>query len=167
MVERCNCDASCGENRYHDVGDPGCRFRDDTEYRAYYHMKNVAPARRKKQEKQMPEPGHIMGNVCIRPWGNWLNLDIGKGYKVKRLEILPDMSISMQYHNHRSEWWVITQGEGKLNLDGAVHKVARGDSFYVPVGAIHRVTCTSLQESLIAIETQLGDICEEDDIVRV
>lgn len=24
--ERCNCDASCGENRYHDLGDSGCRF---------------------------------------------------------------------------------------------------------------------------------------------
>lgn len=26
MVERCNCDASCGENRYHDLGSPGCRY---------------------------------------------------------------------------------------------------------------------------------------------
>ena len=27
--ERCNCDASCGENRYHNKGEPGCRFRPD------------------------------------------------------------------------------------------------------------------------------------------
>lgn len=26
MVERCNCDASCGENRYHDLGDVGCEW---------------------------------------------------------------------------------------------------------------------------------------------
>lgn len=26
MAERCNCDASCGENRYHDLGSPGCRY---------------------------------------------------------------------------------------------------------------------------------------------
>lgn len=26
MVERCNCDASCGENRYHDLGSRGCRY---------------------------------------------------------------------------------------------------------------------------------------------
>lgn len=26
MNERCNCDASCGENRYHDLGTPGCRW---------------------------------------------------------------------------------------------------------------------------------------------
>lgn len=26
MTERCNCDASCGENRYHDLGSRGCRY---------------------------------------------------------------------------------------------------------------------------------------------
>lgn len=26
MTERCNCDASCGENRYHNKGDSGCRY---------------------------------------------------------------------------------------------------------------------------------------------
>lgn len=26
MAERCNCDASCGENRYHDLGDVGCKW---------------------------------------------------------------------------------------------------------------------------------------------
>lgn len=36
MAERCNCDASCGENRYHNAGDPGCRFSDDDEYNAYW-----------------------------------------------------------------------------------------------------------------------------------
>jgi len=29
--ERCNCDASCGENRYHDLGSPGCRYQHSTE----------------------------------------------------------------------------------------------------------------------------------------
>lgn len=26
LQPRCNCDASCGENRYHDRGEPGCRY---------------------------------------------------------------------------------------------------------------------------------------------
>lgn len=37
MITRCNCDASCGENRYHNVGDPECRFRTEAEYDAYWH----------------------------------------------------------------------------------------------------------------------------------
>lgn len=28
MSERCNCDASCGENRYHDLGSEGCTHRE-------------------------------------------------------------------------------------------------------------------------------------------
>jgi hypothetical protein len=36
MTERCNCDASCGENRYHTVGSVGCRFADQAEYDAYW-----------------------------------------------------------------------------------------------------------------------------------
>ena len=33
---RCNCDASCGENRYHDAGDHGCRFESAEEFEAYW-----------------------------------------------------------------------------------------------------------------------------------
>jgi mannose-6-phosphate isomerase-like protein (cupin superfamily) len=100
-------------------------------------------------------------------WGSWRVIAIGDGYKVKSLEILPDMAISMQYHNHRSEWWTIVQGEGRVIVGHEAFNVGRGETFYVPVHEIHKVTCTSLQESLIAIETQLGDICDEEDIVRV
>lgn len=35
-MERCNCDASCGENRYHNVGEAGCRFADEDEHNAYW-----------------------------------------------------------------------------------------------------------------------------------
>lgn len=37
-TERCNCDASCGENRYHNAGDLGCRFSNDEEYRTYWNQ---------------------------------------------------------------------------------------------------------------------------------
>lgn len=50
MAERCNCDASCGENRYHDTGDPGCRFADDNEYTAYWDRER---ARFMPKEKKM------------------------------------------------------------------------------------------------------------------
>lgn len=102
-----------------------------------------------------------------RPWGNWYVLEHKPGsYKVKRLEIYPDSSISMQYHIHRSETWVITQGQGHVIVDGSIFDVEKGDTFEVPKGAIHKITNTG-DIILIAIEVQLGEITEEDDIVRV
>jgi len=101
-----------------------------------------------------------------RPWGEWHVLDVDRGYKVKRLEILPDQAISLQYHNHRSEYWTIVQGEGKVIVDGNIFTIRKGESFHVPKMALHKITNTHLNETLIAIEVQMGDICSEDDIVR-
>lgn len=103
---------------------------------------------------------------ATRPWGEWHVLDVDQGYKVKRLEILPDQAISLQYHVHRSEHWTIVQGEGKVIVDGNIFKVTKGESFHVPKQALHKITNTHLTETLIAIEVQMGDICSEDDIVR-
>ena len=101
-----------------------------------------------------------------RPWGEWHVLDVDRGYKVKRLSILPDQAISLQYHNHRSEHWTIVQGEGKVIVDGNIFTVSKGESFHVPRMALHKITNTHLHETLIAIEVQMGEICSEDDIVR-
>jgi len=38
---RCNCDASCGENRYHDRGSPGCVFAVAPPKRNKYNAKKV------------------------------------------------------------------------------------------------------------------------------
>jgi mannose-6-phosphate isomerase-like protein (cupin superfamily) len=184
---RCNCDASCGENRYHDVGDSGCRFSSEAEYDSYWRNRTPEWA---KERVVTPKPFEMGGEdmpfnispeVSInetswtpfspesmtRPWGKWEVLHTGKGFKVKKLEILVDKSISMQYHTHRSEHWTIIQGTGKVIVDGNIFTVKRGDTFFVPQLSIHKVSNTGLTETLIAIEVQMGDICEETDIVRV
>lgn len=101
-----------------------------------------------------------------RSWGTWEVIEQGPWYKVKKLTINPNKSISMQYHNHRSETWSIVQGEGKMFLDGETKTVRRGDTVVVPVKSVHKITAIS-KEPVIAIEVQLGEITEEDDIVRL
>jgi mannose-6-phosphate isomerase len=159
--ERCNCDASCGENRYHDVGSPGCLYKDNEAYYREY------PAMRPKTKVlEIKYTDNDLEWKTTR-WGSWRVLAIGDGYKVKSLEILPDQSISLQYHNHREEYWTIVQGTGRVVIRGDIMNVKKGDVFFIPIGDIHKVTCTSLTEPLIAIETQIGEICDEEDIVRV
>lgn len=129
--------------------DPGCReFKDN--YRMVLMMNEKKP----------------YVESATRPWGEWHVLDVDMGYKVKRLEILPDQAISLQYHVHRSEHWTIVQGEGKVIVDGNIFKVTKGESFHVPKMALHKISNTHLTETLIAIEVQMGEICSEDDIVR-
>jgi mannose-6-phosphate isomerase len=168
MTTRCNCDASCGENRYHDVGSSECRFGSEAEHDAYW----------QRQSKEFPDlyksPGVSVNeeftkpyiDYMKRPWGEWFVLDVDRGFKVKRLEILPDQAISLQYHVHRAEIWNIVQGEGRVIVDGNVFTIKKGDTFVVPKQALHKITNTHLTEILVAIEVQLGEICSEDDIVR-
>lgn len=116
--------------------------------------------------KMYDNPLGDMNPIVARSWGNWEVLDHDQGYKVKRLTILPDQAISLQYHNHRSEHWTIVQGEGKVIVDGNIFTVSKGESFHVPRMALHKITNTHLNEKLIAIEVQMGEICSEEDIVR-
>lgn len=134
--------------------EPGCR-----EYDAFH-------ARQPKEFPDLYKEEKPYLEEATRPWGIWRVLDLDQGYKVKRLEILPDQAISLQYHVHRAEIWNIVQGEGKVIVDGNIFKVSKGDTFVVPKQALHKITNTHLTETLIAIEVQLGEICSEDDIVR-
>lgn len=107
-----------------------------------------------------------MGVETIRKWGSWEVIRQGPFFKLKKLTIKPRQSISNQYHNHRSETWCIVQGTGQVFHEGKIKVVHRGDTFVVQAKEWHKVINTSEDEDLIAIEVQMGEICEEDDIVR-
>lgn len=101
-----------------------------------------------------------------RPWGFWSVIDIGPSHKIKRLQISPKKFISKQYHRRRSETWCIIQGTGTLIIEGNTFKIRKGDSFTVNPGEWHQVINSGDAEDLVAIEVQMGEYCEEDDIVR-
>lgn len=107
-----------------------------------------------------------MEQAVERSWGSWQVLQVGPFYKVKQLIIKPHQHISLQYHQHRSETWCIVQGAGIFLCDGVVNTIQRGNVFTIQPLEWHRVTNTSDVEDLIAIEVQMGEICEESDIVR-
>ena len=53
-----------------------------------------------------------------RPWGSFTVLDEGDGYKVKRLEVLPNKRLSYQKHARRAEHWFVVRGIAKVTLNG-------------------------------------------------
>lgn len=107
-----------------------------------------------------------METFAKRDWGTWEVLNKGPFYKIKKLIINPGKSISNQYHFHRQETWCIIQGSGELLLGSAIIRIKKGDVVTIEPKQHHKVKNTS-EEDFIAIEVQMGDICEEDDIVRI
>ena len=114
-------------------------------------------------------------SFCERPWGTWLVLAMQPGYKVKKLTINPGQSMSKQYHTHRDEYWVVLQGNGEVTVDASmvdphfepwVHELEKGYHLHIPKQVIHKCINTGT-EPLIIIETQVGEITEEGDIVRL
>ena len=101
-----------------------------------------------------------------RPWGWYENLyENSKTYKVKRLFVSPNQRISLQYHNNRSEHWVVVGGNGIVNLDNDNLMVDVGDYIFIPTTSKHRIQ--SGNDGIMIIEVQQGSSCEEEDIVRL
>jgi mannose-6-phosphate isomerase len=101
-----------------------------------------------------------------RPWGSWHVLDVGPGYKVKRIQVDPGQRLSYQTHEHRSEHWVVIFGIATCLLDGETRTAGPGQSIDVPVGTAHRIINEHTEE-LVIIEVQHGAYTGEDDITRL
>ena len=105
-------------------------------------------------------------NVFRRPWGNYTNLFSGNNFLIKELKVKPKGILSLQKHFHRSEHWVITQGNPKITLNKATFLKKPNDTVYIPKGAIHRIQNPS-KKNIKIMEAQLGSILRETDIVRL
>ncbi|HQG90189.1 MAG TPA: phosphomannose isomerase type II C-terminal cupin domain [Acidobacteriota bacterium] len=104
-------------------------------------------------------------NEDVRPWGRFIVLDEGPGFKVKRIEVAAGKRLSLQSHRHRREQWTVVQGEAVVSLDGVDHRLVPGGSIGIPRQARHRVASAG-PEPLVFIEVQTGDYLGEDDITR-
>lgn len=101
-----------------------------------------------------------------RPWGTYDILDAGEGFQVKRLTISPGASVSLQYHHHRAEHWIVVRGTAKVTRGDEVFLLRKSESISIPKRARHRLENPGTTP-LEVIEAQLGESLDEDDIVRL
>ena len=101
-----------------------------------------------------------------RPWGSFFVIQESSSYKIKRIEVNPGQRLSYQYHNKRSEVWVIIQGTGNVTLNDIERKYSKGDTILIPQGMKHRIKNTGTEDTIF-IEVQTGSYFGEDDIVRI
>ena len=102
-----------------------------------------------------------------RPWGAYIVLATGPGFQVKRLTVKPLQRLSLQWHRHRDEQWVVARGTAEVVIGETTSTLARGQSVAVVRGVQHRISNISSIDPLEIIEVQIGDYLGEDDIVRV
>ncbi len=100
-----------------------------------------------------------------RPWGNYLSIEEKQNWQIKKIEVNPGASLSLQKHFHRSEHWVVVEGNAKVQVENEIKMLGKNESIYIPLGSKHRLSNNS-NSILIIIEIQSGDYLGEDDIVR-
>jgi mannose-1-phosphate guanylyltransferase/mannose-6-phosphate isomerase len=103
--------------------------------------------------------------TVARPWGTYTVLQEGSRFKIKRIEVRPGHTLSLQMHHHRSEHWIVVSGTAKVTSDDRTYLVAANESTYIPIGTRHRLENPGVMD-LVMIEVQCGDYLGEDDIVR-
>jgi mannose-1-phosphate guanylyltransferase/mannose-6-phosphate isomerase len=108
---------------------------------------------------------HKVHRTVHRPWGTYTVLENQPRFKIKRIEVKPGASLSLQMHHHRSEHWIVVSGMARVvNGDNEMF-VAANQSTYIPAATKHRLENPGIVD-LVMIEVQCGDYLGEDDIVR-
>jgi cytidyltransferase-like protein len=106
-----------------------------------------------------------------RQWGYYRVLHEVPGMKVKELTVDPGKSLSMQRHTLRSEFWIVSEGNGVVNratpLDFELPPVilAEHDQLHVVKHEWHQLT-NPYDHPLKIVEIQYGEKCIEEDIER-
>jgi mannose-1-phosphate guanylyltransferase/mannose-6-phosphate isomerase len=108
---------------------------------------------------------HKLHRTVHRPWGTYTVIEEGPGFKIKRIEVRPGGSLSLQMHRHRSEHWVVISGTGRVVNGEKQLDIAKNESTFIPPGHRHRLSNPG-REPLVIIEVQTGGYLGEDDIVR-
>jgi mannose-1-phosphate guanylyltransferase/mannose-6-phosphate isomerase len=100
-----------------------------------------------------------------RPWGWFDCIDQGVSFKVKRIQVKPKASLSLQKHHHRAEHWIVVTGTAEITNGDKVLTLTENQSTYIPLGEVHRLANPGTIP-LEIIEVQSGSYLGEDDIVR-
>jgi mannose-1-phosphate guanylyltransferase/mannose-6-phosphate isomerase len=104
--------------------------------------------------------------TSYRPWGNYLVLEEGYRYKIKKISVYPLQRLSLQMHYHRSEHWIVVAGKAKVTIGEQAYLLAENQSVFVPQSTHHRLENPG-EQILELIEVQVGEYIGEDDIVRI
>lgn len=122
-------------------------------------VKNIVNKLKQSKRKEAKE------NVTMyRSWGKYTLLTESEGYRVRKIEMNPGASLTMQMHYHRSEHWTVISGTGKTIINDRESIFTENQSTYIPMGVKHKLSNPG-KIPLIIIEVQSGKYINDNDIV--
>ena len=117
---------------------------------------------------QLIEENRAEGKIhrkVYRPWGYYTSVVEGSRWQVKRIEVKPGASLSLQMHHHRAEHWIVVKGTANVEINDEKSILGENQSIYIPLGSRHRLINPG-RIPLVIIEVQSGAYLSEDDIIR-
>jgi cytidyltransferase-like protein len=106
-----------------------------------------------------------------RQWGYYRVLHEVDGMKVKELTVEPGKSLSMQRHQLRAEYWMVSEGQCVVNsmMPNGYRllpaELIKHQEYKIPVAEWHQLT-NPYDTPCKIVEIQYGQSCVEEDIER-
>ncbi|BCQ70399.1 mannose-1-phosphate guanylyltransferase/mannose-6-phosphate isomerase [Pseudomonas sp. Eqa60] len=115
--------------------------------------------------KRQGHDAYKLHRTVTRPWGTYTVLEEGPRFKIKRIMVKPNASLSLQMHHHRSEHWIVVSGMALVTNGEDEFLLNTNESTFIKPGRTHRLVNPGVID-LVMIEVQSGEYLGEDDIVR-
>jgi mannose-1-phosphate guanylyltransferase/mannose-6-phosphate isomerase len=125
------------------------------------HVKNIVNQLQAQEREE-----RVLHRKVTRPWGWYDTIDMGERFKVKRIQVNPGASLSLQRHAKRAEHWVVVKGVAMVTCGDKTIALHENESTYIPLGQTHRLSNPGAVPIEI-IEVQSGAYLGEDDIERL
>lgn len=100
-----------------------------------------------------------------RSWGYYRVLHEVSGMKVKELTVNPHQRLSMQRHEYRNEYWIVSEGEATVDWNSGSTRLTTHKSDTILQGEWHQLI-NNTDQPLKIVEIQYGTKCIEEDIER-
>lgn len=101
----------------------------------------------------------------VRPWGKFRSFPHQSATSLKIITLNPGQAFSLQYHHHRSEFWVVLDQGLEITVADKVWQPASGEEIFIPQKVPHRLHCLGTQPARV-MEIWIGD-SDESDVVRL
>lgn len=99
-----------------------------------------------------------------RPWGKFEQFTHNEKTTVKIITVNPKQKLSLQYHNHRKEFWRFLDNPAKVTIGKKTIKVKKDQEVLIKKRIMH--TVEALGKPVRFLEISFGNF-DENDIVRI